>query len=142
MRTDGHSRRAFLRGIATAAATAAMPGWTQTMSSNRERPDVLFIAIEDVKTCFGCYGHPICRTPNLDAFARSGVRFDNAQCQAPVCNPTRSSMLTGLYPSTTKVFGNSQDWNEYIPLGTSMPGTRGSQNHVPIAVPYSSRYAT
>ena len=84
-------------------------------------PDVLFIISEDLATCMSCYGNPVCQTPNLDALAASGVRFDNAQCMFPVCNPTRSSFLSGLYPRTTKVLGNAQDWNEYLKPGTTLP---------------------
>ncbi len=85
------------------------------------QPDVLFIISEDLATCLSCYGNPVCKTPNLDALAASGLRFDNAQCVFPLCNPTRSSLLSGLYPQTTKVFGNGQDWNEHLKPGTTLP---------------------
>ncbi|MCE5307850.1 MAG: sulfatase [Acidobacteriales bacterium] len=83
--------------------------------------DVLFIAIEDLATCQSCYGNPVCRTPNLDALAAGGVRFDNAQCAFPLCNPTRSALLSGLRPPTTGVLGNSLDWNTRLRPGTTLP---------------------
>jgi iduronate 2-sulfatase len=84
-------------------------------------PDVLFIISEDLATCMGSYGNRVCQTPNLDALAASGLRFDNAQCMFPVCNPTRSSFLRGLHPRTTQVLGNAQDWNEHLKPGTTLP---------------------
>ncbi|MBA7620417.1 Ulvan-active sulfatase [subsurface metagenome] len=82
-------------------------------------PDVLFIAIEDIAPLMGCYGHPIVKTPNIDALAERGVLFNNAYCQVAVCNPSRACVSTGLRPETTGVFHNSIDWRRRIPKGTS-----------------------
>jgi len=84
-------------------------------------PDVLLIIAEDLKACLGCYGNPIVQTPNLDALAAQGVRFDRAYCQFPLCNPSRSSLLTGLRPETTRVFGNTIDWNGPLKGLTTLP---------------------
>ena len=60
-----------------------------------QRPNVLFIAIDDLNDWVGCLGgHPQVRTPNIDRLARRGVLFSNAHCQAPICNPSRVSLLT------------------------------------------------
>ena len=73
-----------------------------------ERPNVLFLAIDDQNDWIGCMGgHPQVKTPNIDALAARGVNFVNAHCQAPLCNPSRSSLLTGLRPSTTGIHGLS-----------------------------------
>ncbi|MBI5770663.1 MAG: sulfatase [Verrucomicrobia bacterium] len=70
------------------------------------RPNVLFIAIDDQNDWIGALaGHPQAKTPHLDALARRGTLFTNAHCQAPLCNPSRSSLLTGLRPSTTGIYG-------------------------------------
>ncbi len=70
-----------------------------------ERPNVLFIAIDDLNDWLGCYGgHPQVQTPNIDALSRRGVTFTNAHCQAPICNPSRVSMLIGQLPSTTGMY--------------------------------------
>jgi len=71
-----------------------------------EKPNVLFIAIDDQNDWIGCLGgHPQVQTPNLDRLARRGTLFTNAHCQAPLCNPSRSSLLTGLRPSSTGIYG-------------------------------------
>ena len=70
------------------------------------RPNILFIAIDDLNDWVGCLGgHPQARTPNMDRLAARGTLFSNAHCQAPLCNPSRSSLLTGLRPSTTGIYG-------------------------------------
>lgn len=70
------------------------------------KPNVLFIAIDDQNDWVGCLGgHPQVKTPHLDRLAARGVLFTNAHCQAPLCNPSRSSVLTGLRPSTTGIYG-------------------------------------
>ncbi len=113
----------FRQGRRSLSVLAALVGFVCAgFSAPRSHPpDVLFIISEDLATCMGSYGNPVCQTPNLDALAASGVRFDNAQCMFPVCNPTRSSFLSGLYPRTTQVLGNAQDWNENLKPGTTLP---------------------
>ncbi len=69
------------------------------------KPNVLFIAIDDFNDWLACLaGHPQVKTPHIDRLARRGTLFSNAHCQAPLCNPSRTSVLTGLRPSTTGVY--------------------------------------
>lgn len=69
------------------------------------RPNILLIAVDDLNDWVGCMeGHPQAKTPNMDKLASRGVLFNNAQCQAPVCNPSRASLMTSLYPSTTGIY--------------------------------------
>src|SRR5205809_5036230 len=79
--------------------------WTAAYSA-AAAPNVLFIAIDDLNDWVGCLGgHPQARTPNLDRLAARGTLFRNAHVQGPLCNPSRSSLLTGLRPSTTGIYG-------------------------------------
>jgi choline-sulfatase len=65
------------------------------------KPNVLFIAIDDLNDWVGFLdGHPQAKTPNMDRLAERGVVFSNAHCQAPICNPSRVSLMTGTRPST------------------------------------------
>mgnify|MGYP003337480104 FL=1 len=74
-----------------------------------DRPNVLFIAIDYLNDWIGCLdGHSQAKTPNIDRLAKSGVLFTNAHCQAPICNPSRVSLLTGVRPSTSGVYALNQ----------------------------------
>ncbi len=85
--------------------------------------NILFIDIEDCNaSAWSCYGNPICKTPNIDRLAASGVRFERAYCQYPCCNPSRTSFLTGLRPPSTRVLSNSHNSREHLPPGAlSLP---------------------
>jgi uncharacterized sulfatase len=76
-------------------------------SQEKPRPNVLLIMVDDLNGAVGCYGSKSAKTPSLDAFAASAVRFSRAYCQAPLCNPSRTSMLTGLRPETIGVIDNN-----------------------------------
>ncbi len=68
--------------------------------------NVLFIVLDDFNVALGTYAHSTAKTPNMDRLAAQGVRFDRAYSQDPVCNPSRSSFLSGRRPATTQVYGN------------------------------------
>ncbi len=83
-----------------------------------ERPNVLFIAIDDQNDWIGHLGgHPMAKTPHLDALAARGTTFLNAHCQAPLCNPSRTSLMLGLRPTTTGVYGLAP-WFRTLPEWT------------------------
>lgn len=105
------SRRSFL-GAAAAAAVAR--------GATSERRNVLFIASDDLNECLGCYGHKVVRTPNIDRIARSGVRFDRAYCQFPLCSPSRSSLMTGLAPDTTTIYDLQKHFRTVLPDVTTL----------------------
>ncbi|MCP4729492.1 MAG: sulfatase-like hydrolase/transferase, partial [Roseibacillus sp.] len=74
--------------------------------SAADLPNILMIAIDDQNDWIGCLGgHPQARTPAIDALASRGTVFTNAHCQSPLCNPSRTSLMTGLRPGTTGVYG-------------------------------------
>lgn len=73
-------------------------------------PNVLMICVDDLNDWVGCMGgHPNTITPNIDKLASKGVLFTNAHCQAPICGPSRASVMTGLRPSTTGIYGQIAD---------------------------------
>lgn len=83
-------------------------GWfaAPVASARAEKPNVLFFAVDDLNDWVGCLGgHPQARTPNMDRLAARGTLFTNAHNQTPLCNPSRTSLMTGLRPSTTGVYG-------------------------------------
>lgn len=69
-----------------------------------ERPNILFIAVDDLRPELGCYGNTIVKSPNIDRIASRGVVFNKAYCAQAVCSPSRTAIMTGLRPDTTKVW--------------------------------------
>ncbi len=72
-------------------------------------PDILLIAIDDLRPMLGCYGHDRIQTPNIDSLARRGVVFQRAYCQYAKCGTSRLSLMTGLRPDAVGVFSNNVD---------------------------------
>ena len=98
------SRRGFLLGAGALSVALVVPNiaCAQTpptaTGAPTKRPNILYVTADDLGEQVGCYGDPIARTPNLDAFAATGTRFANAYVTQASCSPSRSSLLTGLYP--------------------------------------------
>lgn len=101
--------------------TAAEADFIAAGNSVQRQKNVLFIIVEDLKNAMGCYGNPLVKTPNLDRLASKGLIFDRAYCQYPVCNPSRSSFLTGLRPDTTQILENQTPWSENVKNHTTLP---------------------
>lgn len=88
------------------------------------KPNVLFIAIDDLNDWVGCLGgHPQARTPNLDRLASSGVLFSNAHCAAPSCNPSRTAIFTGISPHRSGLYRNGQSMRQVLPDTELIPKT-------------------
>jgi len=82
----------------------------QSSEKKMNPPNVLMISIDDLNDWVGVLGaHPDAQTPNIDRLAKEGILFTNAHCQAPICGPSRASLLSGLRPSTTGVYGQISD---------------------------------
>ena len=89
---------------------AALAGHAQ----NAGRPDVLFIAIDDLNDWVGVLGgHPQAKTPNIDALAARGMVFTNAHAVAAICNPSRTALMLSLLPSTTGIYENDPSWLDH-----------------------------
>ena len=76
-------------------------------SAKKAKPNVLFIMSDDLNTALSGFGHPQCKTPELDRLASRGMQFENMHCQYPVCGASRASLMSGLYPYTNGTLGNS-----------------------------------
>lgn len=87
----------------------------------QKRPNILFIAVDDLRPELGCYGSDIAVSPNLDKLANEGLLFNNAYCQQAICGPSRASMLTGIRPETSGVFHNYIKFREATPNVLTLP---------------------
>ena len=86
-----------------------------------DSPNVLFIAVDDLRDWVGHLGgHPQATTPNIDRLAASGVSFTRAYCSAPLCNPSRISLLTGIAPSRSGVYGNGEKLRDKLPNAVTL----------------------
>ena len=107
------TRRQFLKTSVAAPAILRGAG---------RRPNVLMIAVDDWNDWVGALGgHPQVRTPNLDRLASRGMLFTEAHTAAPLCNPSRSAVLTGVRPSTSGVYDNDQPWRLAMPDVVTLP---------------------
>ncbi len=111
-----------LTAILTLLFAATASGGDRT-SERAPRPNVLFIAVDDMNDWVGFLrGYPgRNHTPNIDRLAKRGVAFTNAHCASPVCCPSRTAVMTGLMPSTSGVYNNAQWWRPHRPGLVTIP---------------------
>eukprot|EP01034_Spumella_vulgaris_P020571 gene20571-26366_t len=94
---------------------ALLPGVASAEEARLARPNIVFIAVDDLRPEFGAYGAGYIKSPNLDRLARSGVTFQRAYCQQAVCSPSRTSLMTGTRPDTTKVWDLETHFRTALP---------------------------
>ncbi len=86
-----------------------------------KKPNILFLAIDDLRPELGCYGSPIAISPNIDKLASQGLKFNHAYCQQAICSPSRASLMTGARPETIGVIENYTDFREVNPDIITIP---------------------
>jgi len=94
-----------------------------------KKPNILFIAVDDLKPIMGCYGNKLIKTPNIDRLARMGTMFSNNYCQQAVCGPTRASLMTGMRPDYTKVWDLKTQMRDINPNIVTLPQYLISQGY-------------
>lgn len=86
-----------------------------------KKPNILFIAVDDLRPELGCYGKSWIKSPNIDALASEGVVFQRAYCNIPVCGASRASILSGVYPTRTRFTNYSTRVDEDMPGIVTLP---------------------
>ena len=86
-----------------------------------DRPNVLFIVIDDLRASVGILGDKLAKTPHIDALGQRGIVFTNAHCQIAICNPSRASVMTGMRPDTLRVWGLNKHFREERPNVVTLP---------------------
>ena len=115
------NRRTAIIVLCLAALAALLSGPQSSTATQKPRYNVIVIASDDLRATLGSYGNTIVKTPNLDKLAARGVRFERAYTQYPLCNPSRSSLLTGKYPTQTDVLDNEHYFRALHPELVSLP---------------------
>jgi len=116
----GDSWNVTFRGLAILAFV-----WMMLPAAARleaaEHPNVLFIAVDDLRPDLGCYGHEFVKSPHIDRLAADGTVFNRAYCQQAVCSPSRTSLLTGRRPDTTKIYDLFTHFRIHLPDIVTLP---------------------
>jgi len=97
------------------AAAIFMAAATVGFAAETSHPNVLFLVVDDLRPELGCYGRDYIKSPNIDGLAKAGMVFNHAYCQQAVCSPSRTSVMTGVRPDTSKV------WDLVTSFRTTMP---------------------
>ncbi len=120
------SRRQLTQRVLAGAFAGLLAGCRNSRmlsdsSEYRERPNILFVIVDDLRPELGCYGNPYIKTPHFDSFAGKSMLFSNAYCQNASCAPSRASVMTGLRPASTRVWHLGDKFRQTIPDVVTMP---------------------
>lgn len=124
-KTAGVAVARFSANLAVAVCVLLFSGYALANDSPNtpDKPNVLFIAIDDLRPELGCYGAGHIHSPNIDKLSAQGVQFNRAYCQFPVCGPSRASLLSGLYPTGNRYLDNSALVEREAAELLTLPGT-------------------
>ena len=113
------NRRDFIKLTTAAGLASLFPGCSSL--SNKKRPNVLFVIVDDLRPELGCYGNPEIKTPHFDRLAKESVVFTRAYCQAAACAPSRASVMLGQRAESTRVWSLGEKFREINPAAVTMP---------------------
>ncbi len=106
--SENKNRRDFLKAMGFGAAALTMPTYlfaAEKGLDGKKKPNVLFIAVDDLRPQLGCYGHKQMLSPNIDRLGEDGIVFLRSYCQVPVCGASRASLMTGVRPTANRFLG-------------------------------------
>ena len=127
------NRPQFIRSLLVSWILILHASLAPAQPNENPRPNVLFIAVDDLRPELGCYGATPVKTPHIDRLAAQGTRFERAYCQVPVCGASRASLMTGIWPTATR-FRNFDAFAEKdAPNSTTLPQTFRKAGYVTLS---------
>jgi iduronate 2-sulfatase len=95
--------------------------YANVCQAKQDKPNILMIYADDLAPVLGAYGHPTVKSPNIDALANEGIVFEEMHSNATICSASRNSILTGIRPSTSGLYGLNHDFKAALPDNVSLP---------------------
>ena len=108
-------------GVALILTPLLVAGGIGDCLAAADKPNILFICVDDLKPLLGCYGDELVKSSNIDRLAERGVRFDRAYCNQAVCAPSRNALLTGLRPQTIGIYDLGTNFRKAAPGAVTLP---------------------